>query len=437
MASFEGEGSEMDSSSAGLRIAITPYVGGSHEEDDSLLSCARTSPLNNGDNVKLMVPGFGEVGVGIIVEARPIGEWRGVVIPLQLWVFVLVRPQTIVANASILLINPSQRGFRTMSDVLNRTMLWRAYDVEKSSGDPQMDAGSYIRQEDWYGLEVHRMNSEGTLLSSGRINCWRPDDHFQETVLGPDNVGVTVLDVFVGGESIMTHERWPIVECSFPNGRSLKETLEYFASLPHDEDPLAYLGGRPKARYRFIVRSASTILRESQYAWKTTDEEVRRVSAQRCCDNCCCQIFPSESTLLVRKKFWVKSFEERREYGIAVGGQLHTVDGNRKQKYITLEGAEVCGTAWYIIHGLLKSTYHNYIDKYKQGVVSTTHGNKEVRRPRVGIVQVTGTMKAIINSNADQMPHQMRGVGNGRMDILKFLPAGNNWKRIRADANEV
>ena len=133
----------------------------------------------------------------------------------------------------------------------------------------------------------------------------------------------------------------------------------------------------------------------------------------------------------------MKTFNERQEYGIAVGGQLHIVDGNKKKKYITLEGVEVCGTAWYIIHGLLKSCYHNYIDKYQQGVVSTTHGNKGVRRPRVGVVQVSGTMKAIIDSNADQMPHQMRGVGNGRIDTLKYLPAGNNWKRICADANEV
>ena len=66
-----------------------------------------------------------------------------------------------------------------------------------------------------------------------------------------------------------------------------------------------------------------------------------------------------------------------------MGGQLHVVDGSPKWKYITLEGAKVCGTAWYIIHGIPKSTYHNYIEKYKEGVVSTTHGNKEIKRPKV------------------------------------------------------
>jgi len=51
-----------------------------------------------------------------------------------------------------------------------------------------------------------------------------------------------------------------------------------------------------------------------------------------------------------------------------------------------LEGAEVCDTTWYIIHGTPKSTYHNYIDKYKQGVVSLTYGNKEIKRPQLKTV---------------------------------------------------
>ena len=116
---------------------------------------------------------------------------------------------------------------------------------------------------------------------------------------------------------------------------------------------------------------------------------------------------------------------------------MHAVDGSRKRKYITLEGAEVCGTAWYTIHGIPKSTYHNYIEKYKEGVVLTTHGNKGIKRPKVRTIQVTGTMKSIIDNNSDQMPHQMRGIGNGRVDTLKYLPGGNNWKRVQADANEV
>ena len=139
----------------------------------------------------------------------------------------------------------------------------------------------------------------------------------------------------------------------------------------------------------------------------------------------------------MRKKFYSNSFMRRREYGIAAGGQMHTVDGDRRRKYLTLHGLEVCATAWYLIHGVPKSTFHSYVQRYNKGVLSTAHGNKGYKRPRIGTVQVMGTIAAIVDENADQMPHQMRGIGNGRVDTLKYLPAGNNWKWVMADVNEV
>ena len=48
-----------------------------------------------------------------------------------------------------------------------------------------------------------------------------------------------------------------------------------------------------------------------------------------------------------------------------------------------------------------------------------------------------GTIAAIVKENADQMSHQMRGIGYGRVDTLKYLPTSNNWKRVMANANEV
>lgn len=143
-------------------------------------------------------------------------------------------------------------------DVLNRTVLWRAADVVKFTAHPDVDAGPFTRPEHWTGLEVHRKDANGVLVSSGRINCWKPDDYFQNSTLGEGHVGVTVLDIFVGNsDAIMTHARWPTSECWFPGGRCLKETVEHYAFFPDMQDPLAYLGGRQKAAYRFIVRRPS------------------------------------------------------------------------------------------------------------------------------------------------------------------------------------
>jgi hypothetical protein len=44
---------------------------------------------------------------------------------------------------------------------------------------------------------------------------------------------------------------------------------------------------------------------------------------------------------------------------------------------------------------------------YKEGVVLGTHGNKGIKQPRIGTIQVTGSMKTIFHENVDQMPHQM------------------------------
>ena len=48
-----------------------------------------------------------------------------------------------------------------------------------------------------------------------------------------------------------------------------------------------------------------------------------------------------------------------------------------------------------------------------------------------------GSIAIIVKENADQMPHQMQGIGHGRLNTLKYLPAGNNWKQVMVDANEV
>ena len=98
---------------------------------------------------------------------------------------------------------------------------------------------------------------------------------------------------------------------------------------------------------------------------------------------------------------------------------MHSVQGDRRRKYLTLHGVEVCVTAWYLIHGIPKSTFHSYVQRYNKGVLSIAHGNRGCKRSRIGTIQVMGTIAAIVKENADQMPHQMRGIDHGRMDTLK------------------
>ena len=78
------------------------------------------------------------------------------------------------------------------------------------------------------------------------------------------------------------------------------------------------------------------------------------------------------------------------------------------------------------IHGIPKFAFHNYVQRYNEGFMSIAHGNRGCKQPWIGIVQVMGTIAAIVKENADQMPHQMQGIRHGRVDTLKYLPIGNN-----------
>ena len=109
---------------------------------------------------------------------------------------------------------------------------------------------------------------------------------------------------------------------------------------------------------------------------------------------------------------------------------MHSIDGDCRRKYLTLRGVEVCTTAWYLIHGIPKSIFHSYVQRYNKGILSTAHRNKGCKRPRIGTIQVMGTIAAIVKKNANQMPHQMRVMGHGRVETLKYLLVGNIWKRV-------
>ena len=84
---------------------------------------------------------------------------------------------------------------------------------------------------------------------------------------------------------------------------------------------------------------------------------------------------------------------------------MHLVDGDCRRKYLTLHGVEVWTTSWYLIHGIPKSTFYSYVQRYNEGVLSTGHGNRGCKRSRIGTIQVMGTIGAIEKENANQMPH--------------------------------
>ena len=148
--------------------------------DFSQQSTGRSDELRPGQSVKLVVPCFGKVGIGSVIDVHPSGQWLGVNIPNFSVEFILVRSLTIVVNAETLILEPRQRGCTALIDALNRTVLWRAADALELSEDPPMGDADYVRQESWIGLEVHRLDAVGVLLASGRVFCSNPEIHWND-----------------------------------------------------------------------------------------------------------------------------------------------------------------------------------------------------------------------------------------------------------------
>ena len=92
-------------------------------DDFSQQSTGRLDELRLGQSVKLVVPCFGEVGIGSVVDTHPSRQWLGVTIPPYSTEFILVRLSTIVVNAENLILEPRQRGCTSLKDAMNRTVL--------------------------------------------------------------------------------------------------------------------------------------------------------------------------------------------------------------------------------------------------------------------------------------------------------------------------
>ena len=64
--------------------------------------------------------------------------------------------------------------------------------------------------------------------------------------------------------------------------------VDHFYRLSSDVDSQEFFGGRRKAAYQFIVRKPKGTDRLSQYNAKIADDEVKKVSSERCCSKHCC-----------------------------------------------------------------------------------------------------------------------------------------------------
>jgi hypothetical protein len=287
----------------------------------------------------------------------------------------------------------------------------------------------------WRGRHCELLNEDLSVFGRAQIQGCMPEEPFDEDPLGDYDVGVIFLSE--GEDHVqMTTFRWPLLRVRLEGGRYLSDIVQWLSDNAISDAEDGGLEGLPKNPYRHMKRKRVQRQSVSKLNKKTSTCDVQRVSSQRCCKYGCCQTFRWEDTIMLRRRFYSSPFESRREIAYAVQGQLHSVPG-RTKKYITMAGNDVCENAWYIIHGVSRSAYHNYKGAARGGFCNGSHGNTGMSRPRRRTIQAEANLMTIISGNADRMPNDFRCIGGSRVNNVLVLPCTLNWDNMRLLSNSV
>ena len=80
----------------------------------------------------------------------------------------------------------------------------------------------------------------------------------------------------------------------------------------------------------------------------------------------------------------------KRHIQLDVRRQIHI--NNLGNRVVTLEGIDVCSQAWYLIHGIGKSTFHRDVEDVENEARVGKHGNTRSKKTWIHIVQEITTL---------------------------------------------
>ncbi len=121
-------------------------------------------------------------------------------------------------------------------------------------------------------------------------------------------------------------------------------------------------------------------------------------------------------------------FGDKITHILDIPKRLHQRVGVKKWRFVTIHDVEICEETWYKIVGILQSSYLSYKQDRKCGTRQRSHGNDGMKKQRVITKQVESNVPLLIDQCVDVMPHQMKGIGNGKQNVHLLIL--DTWKSI-------
>jgi hypothetical protein len=266
--------------------------------------------------------------------------------------------------------------------------------------------------ENWCTKEVTMVNDVGEGVASGFVEFARASQTIDGcTALGDDNVGVVVCEVLQPNLTIACHSlrSWPIKKTLF-QGVSLYDHLRKERSL--ELDRLSRLGdccGSRKYDCRVWIPQPRPLKRKDKLIQICS---VNDAALSGCCKHLCMEQFDSALIYTLQHEMHHSDSKSKDALRLGVHRHFRRIKGE-SQRFCVLEGKLVCILAWREIYGVSKTDFYRYKQYAASSHQAQYHGGKGRTKSSGSKLQAVQTMKMLLESKADPMPHKTCNLKTG------------------------
>jgi hypothetical protein len=317
--------------------------------------------------------------------------------------------------------------------------------VEKSAETRYLEISiatkDYSKRFNWMGETVHLYSlDKSSKIASGFLTVPYAASAVNDEVLGDDHVGVVVVSSFSSTgvpdfiEGVPKVMKWHVHAVMLDkNGRFLGDILDEAHTQAETEAPMVMdteetHGVMPEKRPYNYIRRKKLDLEEkrrkqlnTKAAKKTTEDSVDELLSQNCCNSKCCKNMSTDDVKEIRGEFYGMSADHKTThiYNLFHSREIDLV----KSGMFVLKGRRVCREAFAKIHDFSMTTFYNYKRGFEDGYKVGYHGNQGLLKTRENTMIATAHLQAILNMNAEPMPHLIFSSDNGTDGIHYRLPS--------------